>query len=700
MIKVSFRNIVIALAVIAIPQTANADEATPRFTNTLEAVVDAGIRPGDDFFAYANGAWLKSTQIPAGKSRWTAAGEIGELARKQIAQLLDDAASAPAGSTARKVADYRAAWMNEAAIEAKGLAPIKPMLNSINRVHDKAGLTQLLGSGPRADVDPMNQGVFDSSHVLGLATQVSIHGEKNYVAFLVEGGLSLPDRQHYLGTETRMQQARTRYRNAIASLLAILCAGNDAGGANSQTDCATSVSNRADAVLSLETAIAQSHATPEVSGNEKNADNVWTRADFARLAPGMDWSAFFAAAGLAKQQTFVAWQPDAVKGLAALVASQPLTAWKDYLRVHVVTDYVDILPRDLAELAPALRGDAVDPPTMPRIQRATAATESAMSEAIGKLYAERHFPLAYKTQVKKIAADVVTAFTKRVETAPWFSAPSKAIALEKMKTLYFGVGYPEKWENDSGLVINATDAVGNRQRIAARNYRRTLARLGKPADRTEWTAPPQWVGAVLLFQQNSYNFSAALMQSPKFDPAAPDARNYGAIGAIFGHEISHFVDTLGADYEANGNARRWWTAEETTRFEAASTALVNQFSRYRPFADAAIDGKLTLTENIADLAGLSAAFDAHREHLRATAGSKAADKDYVRQQDREFFIGYGGGWRSKYREDGLRKQIANDHAPETYRIATVRNLDAWYDAFDVQPGQLLYLAPAERVRVW
>ena len=243
------------------------------------------------------------------------------------------------------------------------------------------------------------------------------------------------------------------------------------------------------------------------------------------------------------------------------------------------------------------------------------------------------------------------------------------------------------------------------QRIAARNYGLMLARLGKPVDRSDWCMAPQTAGAVLMFQQNSYNFSAALLQPPKFDPAASDARNYGSIGAILGHEMSHYVDLLGAEYEASGNARRWWTAQELAQFDIASRPLVNQFSSYRPFAsipgapgtaDVAIDGKLTLSENIADLAGLSSAFDAHRIAL----GSKAADKEYVRRQDREFFIGWANAWRSKYRDAGLRKQLANDHAPEAYRIATVRNIDAWYDAFDVQPGQRLYLEPAARVRIW
>jgi endothelin-converting enzyme/putative endopeptidase len=659
-----------------------------------ETGVDASIKPGDDFFAYANGAWLKATEMPAGKGRWTAGNEITDLTRKQVLQLLDDTSFAPVGSTARKVADFRAAWLNETAIEAKGIAPLKSMLDRIDRVRDKAALTRLLGGGLRADVDPMNLGVFHSSHVLGLAVQTSIHGEKTYVAFLVQGGIGLPGREHYLSTESGMQTARSRYREAVARVLAL-----------ADITHAASASKRAEAVMALETAIAQSHATPEASGNERNADNLWTRADFAHQAPGMDWSAFFAAAGLAEQQSFVAWQPSTVKGVAALVSSQPLQAWKDYLRVRVIAEYVEVLPRAFADQALALRGEATSTAAAApvagqtqrsRTERATHATQSAMNDAIGRLYVERHFPAVHKARVHAIAANVLAAFTRRVEAVTWMSPDSKAMALAKLKALYFGVGYPEKWQDYSDLTVDPADAVGNMRRIADRNYRQTLARVGKPADKTEWSVAPQWAGGLLMFQQNSYNFTAALLQAPKFDPAAPDAMNYGAIGAIVGHEMSHFVDTLGAEYEADGRARRWWSAEDITRFEAAYTPLVNQFSAYRPVPDLAIDGKLTLTENIADLGGLAAAFDAYR----ATLGSKAADKEYVRQQDRQFFIGYARGWRSKYREEGLRKQVANDHAPETYRIATVRNIDAWYEAFDVQPGQRLYLEPAARVRIW
>lgn len=661
-------------------------EFVERTTDATTNGLDPSVKPGDDFFSYANGAWLNTTEMPPGKGRLTTAVEISERTKKQVSKLLEDTQSSAVGTTARKVADFRSAYLAESHIEAKGISPIKPMLDRIDRLRDKAALTRFLGSTIKADVDPMNAGIFNSSHVLGIAVQASIHGEKTYSAFLVQGGLSLPGRESYLSAEPVMQSRRNRYLEAISSVLTTT--GLDPDG---------TARRRAESVLALETAIAETHASEEASGNERNADHIWTRADFVRKAPGMDWTSFLAAAGIAKQSALVAWQPSAVKGLAALVGSQPLSVWKDYLRVRTIAEAADVLPRAIADQAPALRGEEIATLSqMTRAQRATEITQSTMREAIGQLYVEKHFPAAHKARVKTIVANVTNAFIKRVEAVTWMSPSSKTVAISKLKAMYFGVGYPEKWHSLSDLRIDPTDPVGNLRRVAERNYRLALAKLGKPVDNTEWSLSPQSVGGVLLFQQNAYNFTAALLQSPKFDASASDAMNYGAIGAIAGHEISHFVDSLGADYEANGRATRWWTKEDVARYEKAYTPLVNQFSSYQPFPDAAVDGKLTLTENIADLGGLVAAFDAYR----ATLGKKIADKEYVRQQDQQFFTGYARSWRTKYREDALRKQLTTDHAPENYRIATVRNLDAWYDAFDVKPGQRLYLAPGERVRIW
>ena len=632
-------------------------------------------QPGDDFFAYANSAWLQATKIPDGAPRWTARSEINDLTRRQLDKLVDDTAGAPADSNARKVANFRAAYLDDEAIESDGVTPLAPTLGRINAISDRTALTRFLGSELRADVDPLNLGIYDSTHLLGLSVEPGLHGEANNVALLLQGGLGLGDRDRYLGTAPDDQSQRTRYERYIGRMLAL--AGFD------------QAERRAAGVMALEIAIARTHATSAASADEANASNLWTRADFARQAPGMDWSAFFAAAKLSKQQSFVVWQPGAVTGAAALVASQPLAAWLDYLRFHVIHAHVDVLPHAFADEALNQSG--------PREQRALTTTQQAMSGILGQLYAERHFPPQQKARVQAIAANVIEAFRQRVAAVTWLSPASKKQALAKLKTVYFGMGYPEKWQDYSDLKIDAADPIGNQQRLVDWNYERALARVGKPVDLTQWWISPQTAGAVLLFQQNAYNFSAALLQAPKFDATASDAMNYGAIGAIIGHEASHFVDTLGADYDASRRKLHWWTAEDMAGYEAATRPLVEQFSSYRPLPDMTIDGKRTLVENVADLGGLAAAFDAYRH----TLGSKASDKQYVKQLDREFFIGFARAWRSKTRQEALREQLTTDsHAPETFRIATVRNLDAWYEAFDVKPGQTLYLEPEARVRIW
>ncbi len=656
--------------------------ATGQVAPRLESTVDASITPGDDFFAYANGGWLKATAIPAGKERWTNRDELEALSRRRIAELLDAASAEPSGSDARKVADFRAAYLNEAAIEARGLASLRPLLERVEKVSDRTELTRLLGRSVRADVDPMGFGVYQSAGVLGLAVQQSIHGEKTNTAFLVQGGLGLPDREDYLSAEAAKDALRGRYREYIAKMLAL-------AGLPRADD-------RASAVLALEAALAQSQGTREASSNDRNADNLWTRSDFAQRAPGMDWTVFFDAAGLAGQEELVVWQPTAVTGLAAQVGSQPLEAWKDYLCFHAIHDYADVLPRAFSEQALALRA-ATGMPQPSRADRALAATQAAMRNALGRMYAERYFAAGQKARLERISDEVRAALIQRVEAATWMSAATRASALSKLQTLYVGLGYPDQWEDFSSLTVDPADPLGNLRRVSDRTYLRTLARLGQPVDLKYWYIAPQTVGALLVFQQNSYVMSAALLEPPKYDHASDDAAAYGSIGALLGHDFTHYIDVLGADYDTDHRMQNWWTPEDKQRFQALTQPLADQFSAYQPLPGLSINGKLTLTENIADLGGLAAAFDAYRK----SPGSRAADAASVRAQDREFFIAYAQTLRRKVSEDALRKQVAtNDHAPEEYRADTVRNLDAWYAAFDVRPGQRLYLEPSARVRVW
>jgi len=648
----------------------------------LENTVDANIAPGDDFFAYANGSWLRATVLPAGKEKWSNRDELEALSRRRIAALFDAASAAPAGSDARKVADFRAAYLNEAAIEAGGLASLRPVLERIEKVSDRAQLTRLLGRSVRADVDPMGFGVYQSAGVLGLAVQQSIHGEKTNTAFLVQGGLGLPDREDYLGPDAGKDALRGRYREYIARMLAL------AGFPRAD--------ERARAVLALEAALAQRQGTREASSNDRNADNLWTRSDFAQRAPGMDWTVFLDAAGLAGQQELVVWQPGAVAGLAAQVGAQPLDVWKDYLRFHAVHDFAEVLPRAFAEQALALRAATGTGSQLSRADRALAATQSAMRNALGRMYAERYFAAGQKARLERISDEVRAALIKRVEAATWMSPGTRASALSKLQTLYVGLGYPDQWEDFSSLTVEPADPLGNLRRASDHAYLRTLARLGQPVDFKYWYIAPQTVGALLVFQQNAYVMSAALLEPPKYDHAFSDAAAYGSVGALLGHDFTHYIDVLGADYDTEHRMRNWWTPEDKQQFQVLTLPLADQFSAYQPLPGLSINGKLTLTENIADLGGLAAAFDAWRK----STGGRTDDAASVREQHREFFIAYAQTLRRKASEDALRKQATSDHAPEEFRADTVRNLDAWYAAFDVRPGQRLYLDPSARVRVW
>jgi predicted metalloendopeptidase len=523
----------------------------------------------------------------------------------------------------------------------------------------------------------MGTGVTDSANLFGFAASYGRYGPGTYVPFLTQGGLGLGDREAYLAETVEKQVARRAYRQYIALMLAQ--AGFSEGP------------QRARNVLVLETAIARTHATAADSGKESNADNYWARGDFNQEAPGLDWRAFFAAAGLSKNWDVVVWQPQAIKGAATLVVSQPISVWKDYLRFHLLDREADVLPHRFAEASKTYRQTSGT-----RQQRAIDVTSRLLPEEVGRLYAPKYFPPERKARVQAILDQVVAASKKRLANAAWMTPDARREALAKLNSVYFGVGYPEAWIDTLGLVIDARDALGNVRRIERWRYQQAVAKIGRDVDRREWAIATHKPGAILNFQLNAYNFAAALLQAPKFDAQASDAANYGAIGAIFAHELTHFFDTLGADYDAQGATRHWWTAADKSQYEALTKPLVAQFADYRPLPDVAVDGGRTLVENFADLAGLAAAFDAHRAALDPNL-----DKDSTHAKDREFFIGFARSWRATMNDEALLAWVKGDsHPPERYRIATVRNMDAWYEAFDIRPGQKLFLPPNQRVKIW
>jgi predicted metalloendopeptidase len=445
--------------------------------------------------------------------------------------------------------------------------------------------------------------------------------------------------------------------------------------------------------------MAQVHSEREQSEDVQKGDNHWTRKDFATRAPGIDWDAFFDGAGLTSQQEFVVWQPGALSGLSALSASQPLETWKDYLRFHALERNSAYLPRAFVDERFAFHGHVLlgTPQLRPRWKRAMDDTSDAMGEAVGKLYVQRYFPPTEKARAEAMVKNLLTAFAMRIDHLEWMAPATRVKAKAKLATLKVGVGYPDKWRDYSGLKVTRGDAFGNAQRAELFEYHRNLAKLGAPVDRSEWVMNPQLVNAVNLPAMNALNFPAAILQPPYFDPGRDPVMDYGATGATIGHEISHSFDDQGALFDASGRLKNWWTKEDFAHFQGAGARLATEFDGYRPFADIAVNGKLTLSENIADVAGLSVAHDAWRLTL---TGRPAPSADGF-NAEQLFFLSYAQSWRQKIREAAARQQIVTDsHAPAEYRADTVRNLDPWYEAFGVKAGQKQYLAPADRVRVW
>jgi len=648
---------------------------------------DESVAPGADFNAYANGGWIKATPIPADRSRYGIGAELQEQSDQRTAELIRAAAAsdAPAGSDRRRVGDCYASFMDEAGIEAKGLAPLQPLLARIDAVDGRSALARELGRGLRADVDVLNATNLYTPNLLGLWVAQDLDDPEHYAPFLLQGGLGMPDRDYYVEETPRMATLRAQYREHIATLLGL------AGEADAK--------DKAGRIFELELRIARSHASRADTEDVIKGNNHWTRPQFRERAPGMDWDAYFEAAGLGGQERFVVWQPQALTGIAALVASQPLATWKEYLRYRALDQYAGFLPKAYADERFHFYENVLSgtPQQRERWKRAVAVTNDALGEAVGRLFVERYFPASEKARAEQMVRDLIAAFGRRIDGLDWMAPETRRMAKAKLATLKVGVGYPDHWRDYSRLDVVRGDALGNRLRAEQFELQRNLAKLGRPIDREEWVMNPQLVNAVNLPVMNAIQFPAAILQPPLFSPEHTAAMNYGATGATIGHEISHSFDDQGALFDASGRLHNWWTPQDFEHFQASGAALARQYDGYRPFADLAVRGKQTLSENIADLAGLADAYDAYRMSL----GGASAPLVEGLSGDQQFFLNYAQSWRSKSREPALRRQIITDgHAPAEYRADTVRNLDAWYAAFAVQPGQALYLAPGERVRVW
>jgi putative endopeptidase len=648
------------------------------------AGMDRSIDPGDDFFGYTNGGWFKSAEIPADRSSLGIFQNIANEVNKRNAALITDAAKSNTAE-GKMVADYYAAFVDEKTIESRGLDPIKPELAEIAAIANKEQLSKFLGSQLRADVDPLNATNYYTDRLFGLFVSADFNNPKINVPYLLQGGLGLPDRENYLGTDEDRISTQANYKKHIANVLKL--ANIDGAEAKAQR------------IYDLEHAIALTHGTREDSANVAKANNPWKSADFSKTAPGMDWKAYFKSAGLSGQPMVMVWHPSAIKGISGLVASQNIDVWKDYLTFRSLERSAGLLPKAFADESFNFNGKQLAGlrQQRPRNLRAINVTSNALPDVVGKMYTEKYFPAAAKAEIQTLVKNIISAFRARIDKIDWMSPETRAKAKAKVDTIYVGVGYPDKWRTYTGLTISPDDALGNARRVSLFNYKYHLSKLGKPVDKREWWMAAQVVNAVNYPLQNALSFPAAILNPPFFDVNADPVVNYGSIGSVIGHEISHSFDATGSLFDAQGKYQNWWTPQDLEHFQNAARMLAAQFDTYEPLPGLHVNGKLTLDENIADLAGLAAAYDGYR----AAYGGKEAPTAQGLSGDQRFFIAYGQAHRGKLRPELLKSIVTTDgHAPDEYRADTVRNLDPWYSAFNVQPSKKLYLAPAERVKIW
>jgi predicted metalloendopeptidase len=648
--------------------------------------MDKSVKPGDDFFSYADGSWVKNTPIPQDRSRiggfWIADQQREKNTRELFKAILD---ANPTSGNDALIANYYKAYLNTGAIDKAGLSPAKADLDAIGKIADKHQLSAAIGGTLRADTDPLNATNYQTQNLFGVFVTQGLATPGEQIPYLMQGGIGLPERDYYLSADPKMADIRNKYRTYIQTIL------QDAGYPDAQA--------AAGRIMDLETKIAKAHEARAISEDTGKGAQVWTRVQLEQKAPGIDWTALLNAAQLGTVQKFDAYHFAAIPKLAALVGSEPLRNWKDLLAFHTLNQHANVLPKPFRDASFAFYGTTLagTPQQRPRDALALNATSNALQDAVGKAYVDKYFPPSSKAQVQEMVVNLKAAFSRRVKAIHWMAPSTKQEALKKVDSIVVGVGYPDSWRDYDGLTITADNAYANEKNAALQEYRYQISKIGKPMDRHEWWMPPQLVNAVNLPVQNALNFPAAILVKPFFDPNADAAFNYGAIGATIGHEISHSFDTGGALFDAQGALRNWWTPADFKRFQASADMLARQYDAYEALPGLHVNGKLTLNENIADVAGLGAAYEAYKASLN---GKPAPVIDGL-TGDQRFFIAFAQSWAVKSRPETLRQIVlTNGHSPEQFRAQTVRNIDAWYPAFNVQPEQKLYLAPKQRVKIW
>ncbi|MES2297468.1 MAG: M13-type metalloendopeptidase [Pseudomonadota bacterium] len=643
--------------------------------------VDGAVRVQDDFFAHLNGKWLKSVEIPADKSSWGAFAKLHEDTQPQLRAIIEGAAkqaNRAAGSDAQKIGDYYASYMDEKKVNELGMKPLDAEMGRIAALADKKDIAKLMAKYSKMGV--------------GTPFDFNIHQDAKdstkYVADFTQGGLGMPDRDYYLkADDARLVAMRAKYEEHVAKMMAL--AGDK--------DAAADAKN----IVALETELAKIQWTKVELRDPVKAYNKVELAKLAEMIPAYDWNAYLADTGLSGKVSYViVSQPTYLSAFNDVLVKTPLETWKAYFQWHVLSSYAGYLSTNLAEQNFAFYGTTLSgvPQMRPRWQRAVSTVEGALGEMVGKAYVEQHFPAERKARMEVLVKNLLASYKTSIDKLDWMSPETKKEAQDKLAKFTPKIGYPDKWRDYSALTVAGDDLVGNVMRSREFGYNRELNKLGKPIDRAEWGMTPQTINAYYNPELNEIVFPAAILQPPFFDASADDAVNYGAIGAVIGHEISHGFDDQGAQYDGNGNLRDWWTKADHENFAAKTKMLVAQYSAFSPLKGYNVNGELTLGENIADNSGLAIAFKAYKLSLNG----KKAPVIKGMTGDQRFYMGFGQVWRMKMREAAQIMQVKTDpHSPGQFRTnGTLKNQPAFYEAFGVKEGDKMYLAPKDRVIIW
>ena len=666
-----------AAIALALAPAWSAGTAKPRYGTwgVDYADMDRSVKPGDDFFDFVEGTWLKTHPIPADKSRAGYNYELPDETEVQVRAIVEEAARNPENATARQIGDFYAAWMDEGGIDARGLAPAQPFLGRIAAVKDRRELVALMMTPGYAT--PVDVGIMPDEK-----------DPTRYTVVASQARLGLPTRDYYLLKGDKYDAYRKAYRDYIIRIQTL--AGI--------TDAAA----KADAIIALETRLSQDQWTPERRRDPQATYNPMTRAQLAALAPEFDWTRTLAGIGLANMPIVDVSEPSAVAAAGKRIGDVPLQTWKDYLTFRFLSDQAQYLPKAFDQAHFDFYSHTLNdvPQQRDRWKRGMALLDQDLGEAVGQLYVARHWSPETEAQAKELLADMRAAYADKISHASWMDEATRKEALTKLAAFDPRIGHPAKYIDYSSFKVSRTDPLANAMASANFQWRLQLSRLGKPVDRSLWEMTPQTVNAYYDPTLNQVTVPAAILQPPFFDPHADPAVNYAETGATtIGHEMGHGFDDEGRQFDAQGRLRDWWTPVSADRYKVKADMLANQFDAYEPIPGVHIKGRLTLGENLADLGGLETAYAAYRRYV-ARHGEPPVIDGFT--GDQRFFLAYAAAWQGNSREGALRAQLlSNPHSPDKYRVnGIVRNFDPWYAAFDIKPGDKMYLPPEQRTHVW